>query len=167
MHPLTRPRPAVLLATAAVLWALGILAVPPLGLGLGGRGRQVSSSPSSSHGQQHLRCERSSFASLLPAGATLEQVTSVRDGGSFGEGAANVGYPTNPTGLPALCAVTVRVKSSATSSYRFGLFLPEEWNGRFLVVGNGGFAGGVNWLDMCVPPMPMVTEEVMLPPGEN
>ena len=26
-----------------------------------------------------------------------------------------------------------------------GAFLPDDWNGRFAVVGNGGQAGGVNW----------------------
>jgi hypothetical protein len=88
------------------------------------------------------------FADVLPADAALGKVAVVRENGSYGEGAANIAYPTNPTDLPGLCAVTVRVRSSPTSSYRFGLFLPDEWNGRFLVVGNGGFAGGINWLNM-------------------
>ena len=38
--------------------------------------------------------------------------------------------------------------SSATSSYAFGLFLPNEWNERFIVVSNGGFSGGINWFSM-------------------
>lgn len=97
---------------------------------------------------RHSRCCRASFTRVLPPGATLEKVAAVRDGGDYGEGAANVAYPTDPTDLPALCALTVRVRSSPTSSYRFGMFLPDEWNSRFLVVGNGGFAGGINWLDM-------------------
>ncbi|KAK0625476.1 Tannase/feruloyl esterase [Bombardia bombarda] len=99
-----------------------------------------------------LECDRASFESILPAGATLEQVTAVPLNGSYGEGTADIPYPTNPTGLPALCAVTVRVESSPTSSYRFGLFLPDEWKGKFLAIGNGGFAGGINWLDMAPGP---------------
>ncbi|KAK3384885.1 tannase and feruloyl esterase-domain-containing protein [Podospora didyma] len=95
-----------------------------------------------------LKCDKASFTPILPSGATLEQVTAVPEGGSFGEGAANIPYPTNPTDLPELCALTVRVVSSPTSFYRFGLFLPAAWQGRFLAVGNGGFAGGINWLDM-------------------
>lgn len=95
-----------------------------------------------------LRCNRVFFSHVLPPGATLEKVAVVPEGESYGEGEANVAYPKNPKNLPALCAVTVRVKSSPTSSYRFGLFLPDEWNSRFLVVGNGGFAGGINWMEM-------------------
>ena len=125
------PPTAILAALTGILLALTTLA-----------------SPTIKGSQRRLRCTQSSFTPLLPAGTTLEKVAIVRQGGSYGEGSANVAYPTNPTNLPALCAVTVKVKSSATSSYRFGLFLPDEWNGRFLVVGNGGFAGGINWLDM-------------------
>lgn len=96
------------------------------------------------------QCVASTFEAVLPANASVEAVAAVKNGGSYGEGAANIAYPTNPTGLPELCAVTVRVASSPSSSYRFGLFLPTSagWNSKFLAVGNGGFAGGINWLDM-------------------
>ncbi len=127
---------AVLVASTAIFLALDVLA-GPLGF--------LQGQPPA---EGRLRCDRSSFAEILPAGATLEKVAAVRQGGSYGEGTANIAYPTNPTSLPSLCAVTVRVKSSSTSSYRFGLFLPDNWNSKFLVVGNGGFAGGINWLDM-------------------
>ncbi len=67
--------------------------------------------------------------------------------GSFGQ-AADIAYPINATNLTALCAAIVNVTSSATSSFTFGLFLPESWNQRFIAVGNGGFFGGINWLSM-------------------
>ncbi|GAB1317452.1 hypothetical protein MFIFM68171_07662 [Madurella fahalii] len=129
-------RPAVLLAGTTILSAFNIFASP--------FGFPSLNSPS----LKTLQCKPDSFARILPPGATLEKVEVVPEGGSYGEGAANVAYPTNPTNLPALCTVTVRVRSSRTSSYRFGLFLPKEWNSRFFVVGNGGFAGGINWQDM-------------------
>ncbi|KAJ9148833.1 Carboxylic ester hydrolase [Coniochaeta hoffmannii] len=98
------------------------------------------------------RCVASKISCLLPKGATLESVTAVPDGGSYGEGAKDIAYPVVPTGLPELCAVIVKVTSSPTSSYHFGLFLPSKWNSKFLTVGNGGFAGGINWLDMAPGP---------------
>lgn len=90
------------------------------------------------------KCAASTFDGILPDGAVIENIASVKEGGSYGEGLKNVAYPTNPTGLPELCAVTVNVTSSAISGYRFGLFLPEisNWKSKFLAVGNGGFAGG-------------------------
>lgn len=95
-----------------------------------------------------LSCSAEALAGVLPANATIESVTPVSAGASYGEGAKNVPYPTNPKGLPELCAVVVKIESSEISSYRFGAFLPASWNGRFLEVGNGGFGGGINWLDM-------------------
>ncbi|KAL2194041.1 hypothetical protein P885DRAFT_43800 [Corynascus similis CBS 632.67] len=130
----------VLIASAAIYLAFHALAVP------------YSSSGESRLPVEPSRCTQDFFANALPAEATLEKVAIVRKGGSYGEGWKNVAYPVDPTGLPALCAVTVRVRSSSASSYRFGLFLPDEWNSRFLVVGNGGFAGGINWRDMAVGP---------------
>jgi feruloyl esterase len=50
--------------------------------------------------------------------------------------------------LPGLCAVSVQVQSISNSTFGFGLFLPDEWNGRFLATGNGGFGGGINYVDM-------------------
>ncbi|KAI5859616.1 tannase-domain-containing protein [Durotheca rogersii] len=94
------------------------------------------------------RCQVSTFASALPPEARVERVEAVGPGGTFGEPLTNLMYPIPPTNLPELCAVIVAVASSATSTYRFGLFLPTEWSGRLLTVGNGGFGGGINWLDM-------------------
>jgi hypothetical protein len=90
------------------------------------------------------KCVASTFDGILPDGAVIENIASVKEGGSYGEGLHNIAYPTNPTGLPELCAITVNVTSSAISNYRFGLFLPtaSNWESRFLAIGNGGFAGG-------------------------
>ncbi|KAI0468703.1 putative ferulic acid Esterase/Feruloyl esterase [Xylaria cf. heliscus] len=103
--------------------------------------RQSGSSPSGG-------CDALTLAQVLPANARIERAEALEAGSTYGDGAADLAYPTQPTNLPALCAVTVVVASSATSAYRLGLFLPAEWNGRFLAVGNGGFGGGVNWIDM-------------------
>ncbi|GJN76732.1 CTP synthase ura7 [Purpureocillium lilacinum] len=94
------------------------------------------------------RCNAQFLKCKLPKGVTLERVDSLPAGSTYGEGAANLAYPTNPTNLPGSCALTFKVVSSPTSSYRVGVFLPDNWNERFLAVGNGGFGGGINWMDM-------------------
>ncbi|KXS95140.1 hypothetical protein AC578_5115 [Pseudocercospora eumusae] len=93
-------------------------------------------------------CSSQAIQAYLPSNATIESATWVPDNGTFNVSPSNIAYPVSPTGLRALCAIEVCVTSSPTSSFNFGLFLPNDWNRRFLAVGNGGFAGGINWLDM-------------------
>ncbi|KAI8622882.1 feruloyl esterase B precursor [Xylariaceae sp. FL1651] len=96
-------------------------------------------------------CTTETFTAMLAdkAEVTVNFVEAVPQNGSFGQGAADLLYPTNATQLPALCAVGINVKSSENSSYNFGLFLPDStWNQRFLTTGNGGLGGGINWPDM-------------------
>jgi len=95
-----------------------------------------------------FRCTPSAFQALLPANATVLLAQTVQNDSTFHVPTDDIAYPVSPTHLRALCAVQINVTSSNSSAYSFGLFLPQEWNERFLAVGNGGFSGGVNWLDM-------------------
>ncbi|PNS18522.1 hypothetical protein CAC42_5061 [Sphaceloma murrayae] len=95
-----------------------------------------------------LDCSAEAFAPFLPSNARIVQTSRLGDNSTYQVPASNIAYPRPPTGLPALCAVQVNVISSNSSAFEFGLFLPSEWNNRFIAVGNGGFAGGINWLDM-------------------
>lgn len=95
-----------------------------------------------------FECTPSAFQAILPSTATIISACHQPDNSTFQVPASNIAYPVSPTRLQALCAVHINVTSSSTSAYAFGLFLPDDWNDRFLAVGNGGFAGGVNWLDM-------------------
>ncbi|KAI1113322.1 feruloyl esterase B precursor [Nemania sp. NC0429] len=97
------------------------------------------------------RCTPETFTEILAdrAEVTVNFAHAIPLNGSFGQGPANIPYPMNSTQLPALCAVGINVKSSESSSYNFGLFLPDStWNKRFLATGNGGYGGGINWPDM-------------------
>lgn len=94
------------------------------------------------------QCTDEYFEHLLPSNASLTFTQVQAAGSTFQVPADDIAYPTSPHGLPSLCAVQINVTSSPTSAYSFGLFLPDSWNARFLAVGNGGFAGGINWLDM-------------------
>ncbi|KAL0940503.1 feruloyl esterase b [Colletotrichum truncatum] len=94
-------------------------------------------------------CSVAQLSKALPENATILSAEFLPAGGSYGEGAANPAFPLIPTDLPETCVVLVNVTTSETSSYRFGLFLPTTtWNQRYLTVGNGGFSGGINWIDM-------------------
>ena len=95
-----------------------------------------------------LDCTPSAFQAHLPSNAEVTFTRELPKNSTFEVPAGDIAYPTSPTHLKALCAVQVRVTSSPTSAFSLGLFLPEDWNQRFLAVGNGGFAGGINWLDM-------------------
>ncbi|KAH8647693.1 putative ferulic acid Esterase/Feruloyl esterase [Xylariales sp. PMI_506] len=95
-------------------------------------------------------CTIETFQSFLDTNGTTAVVIaaeSISANGTF-EVTGNAAYPESPTNLQALCAVEVNVTSEAGTHYSFGLFLPVDWNGRFLAVGNGGYAGGINWIDM-------------------
>ena len=86
------------------------------------------------------QCHVKSLEAVLPTNATVLYALPQSNGASFGD--QNIAYPLNATNLPAFCAVLVNVTSSPTSSFTFGLGLPDEWNERYLAVGNGGFSGG-------------------------
>ena len=101
-------------------------------------------------------------AASSPAGCTVENINAafsadnkaeaisavyVPNNGTYGQ-EGDIAYPLYAYNLPALCAVMVNATSSATTSYTFGLLLPDEWNNRTLTVGNGGFVGGINWAEM-------------------
>lgn len=134
-----------------------------------------------------LNCSLTTFAALLSENsATIDFVQTLANNASFsppgglepmrppkgaegppkGAGGPPGGIPVDPRVLrvPSLCALQAKVKSSESSEYSFGVFLPEQWNGRFLyalycldvihsltkrsAVGNGGFAGSISWNDM-------------------
>jgi hypothetical protein len=51
--------------------------------------------------------------------------------------------------LPAFCRVAGVIRPTSDSAIRFEVWLPASgWNGRFLGVGNGGFAGSINYGQM-------------------
>jgi feruloyl esterase len=95
-------------------------------------------------------CSEQTFNTILAniTGTKLNYFASVPAGSDFGDAETNLGYPANATNLPELCAASINVKSSETSSFNFGIFLPTKWNGRMMTTGNGGFAGGINYPDM-------------------
>src|SRR5688500_17258482 len=74
--------------------------------------------------------------------ATLTAVELVAAGSqSPGRGRGGAGAP-----LPAYCRVAVTLTPSADSHIEMELWLPaENWNGKFLAVGNGAWAGNISF----------------------
>ncbi|WP_189621798.1 tannase/feruloyl esterase family alpha/beta hydrolase [Novosphingobium colocasiae] len=60
---------------------------------------------------------------------------------------SKVGAPIS--GLPAFCRIAGRIHPEPGSDIRFEAWLPtERWNGRYMGVGNGGFAGSIRFKEM-------------------
>ncbi|PYI35230.1 tannase and feruloyl esterase [Aspergillus indologenus CBS 114.80] len=96
-----------------------------------------------------LECTWDAINALLPPNVSLSFVTAIPENGTFTVPRGDTGWPTDPINLPSLCAIGATVVGeTANASFGFGLFLPSQWNSRTLTVGNGGLAGGVNWVDM-------------------
>jgi feruloyl esterase len=52
-------------------------------------------------------------------------------------------------GLPEFCRVSGSIHPEPGSDIRFEVWMPSgDWNGRFMAVGNGGFAGSIRYKDM-------------------
>lgn len=52
-------------------------------------------------------------------------------------------------GLPAFCRVAGTIRPSSDSEIQFEVWMPASgWNGRFQGIGNGGFAGAIDYSDL-------------------
>jgi feruloyl esterase len=65
---------------------------------------------------------------------------------------AAFGPPVDYSRLPAFCRVAGTIRATAESDVRFELWLPEQWNGKFMQTGNGGAAGAIVY-DSLVDPL--------------
>ncbi|KRE98436.1 hypothetical protein ASG89_05365 [Paenibacillus sp. Soil766] len=54
------------------------------------------------------------------------------------------------TDLPAFCRVSLELKPTSQSNIRVELWLPQDWNGRFLGTGNGGSAGSISYTPLAM-----------------
>jgi hypothetical protein len=96
------------------------------------------------------------LAALPAAAATCESIaaTALPDGSITTTGLFPGGTFTPPYGsaldkLPSFCRVAGVLKPTPDSYIRFEVWLPaSNWNGKFLGVGNGGFAGAIGYGSM-------------------
>src|SRR5262245_33375269 len=72
--------------------------------------------------------------------------------GRGGTGRGGVAPAPPPANIPAHCRVQMALKPTSDSLINMELWLPtENWNGKFMGVGNGGFAGSIQGLNNDMP----------------
>ena len=97
-------------------------------------------------------CESLSTLKLDKATITSAQMVAEGPAPARGRGqgapAAQAATPPRPATIPAHCRVQVVLKPSSDSLINMEMWLPpaEAWNGKFMGVGNGGFAGSIQGL---------------------
>jgi feruloyl esterase len=80
-----------------------------------------------------------------PGGAATPDGQQTGNGARGGGGARGAGAP--PANIPAHCRVRLDLKPSSDSLIKMELWMPtQNWNGKFMGVGNGGFAGSIQGL---------------------
>ena len=96
-------------------------------------------------------CE--TLAAVALPGATITKAERV-EAGAFVAPPPPPGPPVTVdyTTLPAFCRVAATAAPTADSAIKFELWLPAQgWNGKFVAVGNGGFAGMIFYFAMAEP----------------
>ncbi|EJD48968.1 tannase and feruloyl esterase [Auricularia subglabra TFB-10046 SS5] len=92
----------------------------------------------------------SQAATLIPGyPADIYSARIYPSGTTFDEGNGPPDYAAPVPDLPEFCRFGAFFNTSDHSQVKFEVWLPTTtWNGRFAFVGNGGFAGGVNYPSM-------------------
>ena len=89
-------------------------------------------------------CERVAASLKLPDGKVT--AANVVPSGSFTPPADETATPRPVTGLPAFCRVRLTLTPSADSDIKSEVWMPlTGWNGKFQQVGNGAFAGSIQY----------------------
>ena len=84
------------------------------------------------------------LASLRLADATITSAVVVPEGPPPARGGAPSANIAAPANIPAHCRVQLTLKPTSDSLINMELWLPvQNWNGKFMGVGNGGFAGSI------------------------
>jgi feruloyl esterase len=125
----------------------GFLASVCLSVVASGLGMAAAQSPSSA-ARAVVACGTLAARALPQATITLAEAVPA---GTFSQpGVAATAKPNAAlTSLPAFCRVAATLKPSADSDIKIEVWLPmSDWNGKFQAVGNGGWAGSINYAAM-------------------
>src|SRR5262249_2584228 len=88
------------------------------------------------------------LTSLKLAKATVTSAQLVAEGPAPAPGGRAGSPPPAPATIPEHCRVQLVLTPTSDSLIKMELWLPplEKWNGKFMGVGNGGFAGSIQGL---------------------
>jgi feruloyl esterase len=103
---------------------------------------------SQAHAQQRVSCEALSLRSLPTA--TITTAVIIRSSADLQLPAGGrPGSDQALQSLPGFCRVAATLRPSADSEIKIEVWMPlENWNGKFQAVGNGGFAGSIEYAAM-------------------
>src|SRR5438045_908877 len=108
----------------------------------------TAASPATAAAAPKLACAQLAQQALPGATITLAEQ---RPAGVFEIPAAAAAFGPKTMTLPAFCRVAATLAPSADSAIRMELWLPADWNGKFMMVGNGGWSGAVSYSAMAEP----------------
>lgn len=97
-----------------------------------------------------LSCPELASIELQDTSITAAEVVPA---GAFAPAPSPIARPADYSSMPEFCRVTGSIHPTARSDIRFEAWLPthENWNGRFMQVGNGGAAGALVHSSMVEP----------------
>lgn len=97
-------------------------------------------------------CNVDFIKSMLPSNATVFHAEHYDTNSTFSwdieinYGSTTSPHPTYNYTVPrAGCYIQANISLPENTQHSVGIILPDEWNNRFMAVGNGEFAGSVGW----------------------
>lgn len=95
-----------------------------------------------------MACADLANATLTDATITLAEQ---REAGAFEIPGGGGGFGPPSMDLPTFCRVAATLDPSGDSEIRMELWLPADWNGKFMMVGNGAWSGAISYSAMADP----------------
>jgi feruloyl esterase len=93
-------------------------------------------------------CEQLAATAFPDAKVTLAEA---RPAGDFHIPGAGNGFGPSTMKLPAFCRIAATLTPTPDSDIKMELWLPADWNGKFMMVGNGAWSGAVSYSAMAEP----------------
>jgi len=91
---------------------------------------------------QSVQCDRARIDALKLEGVTIQTVETMAAGAFTPPRAAPL------THAPAFCRIQATVSATPESLIVFEVWIPQNWNGKIVATGNGGYSNALSYPDM-------------------